>query len=519
MILNESEWSDKTSYLTDVVIVGAGAAGISLALELERKKINVILLEGGKDLFDEESQDCYRGKVTARDLPYGLYSSRLRFFGGSTNCWAGGCGELDKEDFIYRPWIKNSGWPFAKTELISWYNKAAVFLGLDIDRIRNPEKLKNMPPFHGFNTRILEFTKKVRFKHEFRQDLEKSKSIKVFFGANLHTVNRMSDTDSVESIQVVSFNGKKVVLFGNAYILACGGIENARLLLNTEKKGRKAIGNAFDNLGRFFSDHPIAPCATVIGVSGKLTDFFLNSRKFIENKKGGRSTPFYRMPYELQKKYKTLNVSIQFATQEEELGAGEISAWKIKRLLSKSEYSSIKAKDIKNVVFNLSSIVNSIYDRSVNSGRVALRFQIEQLPAKNNRITLSGERDSVGLRRTKLHWEFSELERHSLNVVIAYTAKCLQSANIGTLKLDSQLIDDPLDLPMDLRGGQHHSGTTRMSLARETGVVDENLKVFDSENLYILGSSVFPTNGWVNPTFTIIALSFRLANHLKVTRF
>lgn len=515
MILDESTWSSHARHTADVVIIGAGAAGITLALELESEKKDVILVEGGREVFDNESQECYRGKVTARDLPYGLLHSRMRFFGGSTNCWAGGCGELDDEDFIFRPWVNASGWPFSKSTMAPWYEKAAIFLGIDAEKTKHPEDVDGIPSFKGFDTRILEFTKKTRFNSEFGLKIKNSKRIRVFYGSNFYDINRTFENDTVESIEVVTFGGKKITLYAKTYVLSCGGVENARLLLNTKGDRKHAIGDLHNNLGRYFSDHPIAPCATVIGRLGELKEFFLDTRKFVPNIKGERTTPFYRLPYALQEKFKTLNVAIQFSSQEEELDVGELSAWKIRQNISKSDYSLIEYKDIKNVLTNLPSLFRSVYSRSTNSGRIALRFQLEQAPDATNRITLSSDYDSVGLKRSVLHWNFSKLERHSLDVAVAYTAKCLQEANIGTLRLDRQLINNSLELPYDLRGGQHHCGTTRMSSSPKTGVVDKNLKVFNSDNLYILGSSVFPSNGWVNPTFTIIALSLRLSNHLK----
>jgi hypothetical protein len=144
-----------------------------------------------------------------------------------------------------------------------------------------------------------------------------------------------------------------------------------------------------------------------------------------------------------------------------------------------------------------------------------MRFQIEQEPNYSNRVSLSDQRDSFGLRRINLSWNFGEIERRTIDILMAYAAKCLQAKETGTLKLDLQLYENRKDLPQDLRGGQHHCGTTRMAETPKSGVVDKNLKVFGTNNLYICGSSVFPTNGWVNPTLTILALSLRLAEHLR----
>lgn len=143
-----------------------------------------------------------------------------------------------------------------------------------------------------------------------------------------------------------------------------------------------------------------------------------------------------------------------------------------------------------------------------------MRFQIEQAPNPESRVTLAEERDLLGIKRIKLSWRFSEIERRTVDVVTAYAAYCLQELRIGTLRFDRELIENMTELPRDLRGGQHHSCATRMAEIDRDGVVDKNLRVFHTKNLFVCGSSVFPTNGWVNPTMTIVALAMRLANHL-----
>ena len=94
-----------------VLIIGSGAAGLSLALKLEKLKIPSLIIEGGNSEYSDESQEIYNGEIVSKhNLAYGLKDSRMRYFGGSTNCWAGLCGEFDEEDFLERDWIKVSGY-------------------------------------------------------------------------------------------------------------------------------------------------------------------------------------------------------------------------------------------------------------------------------------------------------------------------------------------------------------------------------------------------------------------------
>jgi len=301
-----------------------------------------------------------------------------------------------------------------------------------------------------------------------------------------------------------------------AYVLACGGIENARILLNSGADGVVALGNTTDRVGRFFCDHPIAPCATVVGPMGELKDMKFEARHFYkQTDRGQAGVPFFRLPFELQQQYSTLNATLQFHLQEPEMGPGEVAAWRLRNFIRDPARSTITGDDLLAIAKNPLDIMRTLVNRQDSSGgRIAMRFQMEQSPNPDSRVTLVNERDKLGVRRAKLSWSFTEIERRTVDVMNAYAAARLQKEGIGTLRLDRALDENRLELPMDLRGGQHHSGTTRMAASERDGVVDADLKVFRTRNLFVCGSSVFPTNGWVNPTLTIVALGLRLARHL-----
>ena len=203
--------------------------------------------------------------------------------------------------------------------------------------------------------------------------------------------------------------------------------------------------------------------------------------------------------------------------QSPEVPISSFKAWKLKNILSGKSAYDFNSKDVFDILSDPISVLKSINSRkNINSSqRIALRFQIEQKPEKTNAITLTDAKDKIGLNRVNFNWAFSDIERRTVDVATAYIASLLHTSKSGSLLLDSALVDNKSDLPFDLRGGQHHSGTTRMSESPKNGVVDVNLKVHGSKNLFIVGSSVFPTNGWVNPSFTIAALGIRLADHIE----
>ena len=228
-------------------------------------------------------------------------------------------------------------------------------------------------------------------------------------------------------------------------------------------------------------------------------------------------SPHYKVPFTIQKQLKISNSAIHFYEQEDELTESDLVAIKLYRLLKGYKNQKFDRTDFINLAKKPFSIFKTYLQRrkSKNRPRTALRFQLEQSPNRESRVYLSNELDKLGLRKVKLNWTFNKIERRSADLLMALAADALQISRIGTLKMDLQLYNFSERLPFDLRGGQHHSGTTRMAKTPNQGVVDENLKVFGTKNLFVCGSSVFPTNGWVNPTFTIVALSFRLADYIS----
>ncbi len=510
MILNSTDWSQKETYHADIAIVGAGAAGITLSLELEKLGFSVILLEGGDMHYSDQSQDIYNGEFNGRDLPNGLRNSRTRCLGGSTNCWAGVCVELDEEDFLKRTWVPNSGWPIKKEDLLEWYDKAAPILDIDLSEIRDPLKTVNYPLLDDLELRATTSAKKRLFAHEFKDVLEKSENIHVLVGANFTSMNRIHDGKTIKEIKIQSFDKKTASVSANTFVLTCGGIENARILLNTKTNDQEAIGNIDDNVGRYFSDHPIAPCATLLTLEGNMKE------SSIYNYRNYKNIFHYKIPFSLQEKFKTLNICLSIWPEFEELTDLEVAGWNINKYVKDTDSYSLEGGDIKTVLKNPLGLYRSYKSRSnMKKSRLSLRFQMEQSPDPESRISLLPEKDQFGLQRVNLHWVFSPLERHTVDIATSLVADSLHKNKIASLRLDSQLIEHRNRMPMDLRGGQHHSGSTRMAINAKDGVVDSNLKVFNTSNLFICGSSVFPTNGWANPTFTIIALTLRLAQHIK----
>jgi choline dehydrogenase-like flavoprotein len=144
---------------------------------------------------------------------------------------------------------------------------------------------------------------------------------------------------------------------------------------------------------------------------------------------------------------------------------------------------------------------------------VRLSTRIDPVPNPDSRITLGSERDPLGLPRIEFHWQLSPLDKQSVRRTLEILGAELGSAGLGRLQIT--LDDDDTTWPKDTRGGWHHMGTTRMNDDPKRGVVDRNCQVHGISNLFIAGSSVFPTAGSGTPTMLLVSLALRLADHIK----
>jgi choline dehydrogenase-like flavoprotein len=139
----------------------------------------------------------------------------------------------------------------------------------------------------------------------------------------------------------------------------------------------------------------------------------------------------------------------------------------------------------------------------------SLYFRAEQAPDPSNRVALSDRRDALGIPETRLDWHIKPIDRESILAWLDVFAGDLRAKGYG------HVIKQADDWQQGVVGGPHHLGTTKMSAGARNGVVDEHCRVHSVDNLYVAGSSVFPTGGYANPTFTIVTLALRLADTLR----
>ena len=510
----------------DLCIIGAGAAGITVANELVGSGINVVLIEGGGRNFSEQSQSIYQGTTTGHSYE-DLEVSRLRFFGGSTNHWAGSCRLLDDIDFEVRDWLPNSGWPIRKKDIEQYYKKSSKYIDVkyeyfDGSFLKKIRKLKGkLIEDPAVVSRVNLSSSPTNFGLKYRAALENSSNVRVLENLNIVDIIEGSDGQNIESISVKSFFQKKGSVRAKIFVLALGGIENARILLNSNQRSSRGVGNEFDVVGRYFMDHPLFEGIVVF--PNKKDNLFpyggltLNQESF---------SLTLELSQKILKEHQLFNLRASFT---------EVSNFYLSEGISTLQYLRWAYEndiDISNLSQNLGALVSdwkmvleailrktaktSIFDHSDKFGGYLLDCMFEFPPEKGNRITLKNETDELGLRRVNLHWKFSSEYMEKVYSAMRRISLVIASAGIGRVRNVFELADWER-VENELTGyGDHHMGTTRMGNDRRNSVVDKNLKIHGKENMYVLGSSVFPTGGHVTPTTTIVALSIRASDHFKV---
>jgi choline dehydrogenase-like flavoprotein len=475
---------DGTLIETDVCIIGGGAAGISMAQQWAGGSLDVTLLESGGLAADADTQALYRGRVFGR--PYDrLDEARTRRFGGSTNCWHGMCRPLDALDFEERDWVPGSGWPFGLAELWPHYQRAQRVCGLaafeyGAERWTLPGK----PPIpftnNAIESRVFQIAPR-RFGVLYRKSLERARNVTVHLNANLVEFETDADARRVERAQVATLAGGRFVVRARHFVLATGGIENARLLLASRGARQTGLGNDHDLVGRYFMEHPHLIAGSWLPSSASIPVGFYRARAAGEIHVAGLLTPSGR-------------------AQREE------------RILS---FASFIARDAELPEFEgpLARFIAEM-DGAPDPASRAVFFMnvLEQAPNPLSRVRLIEERDALGMPRVQLEWRLSPLDKRTLWKGHRLLARALGRAGLGRLQV--LIEEDDHSWPTGLGGGRHHMGTTRMHVDPKRGVVDANCRVHGIANLSVAGSSVFPTSGSANPTLTLIALALRLAEHL-----
>jgi choline dehydrogenase-like flavoprotein len=516
-----------TSLEADVCIVGAGAAGITLAREFIGSPFRVIVLESGGFEYEQETQDLYEGRSVG--LPYSdLNGPRLRFFGGTTNHWGGICRPFEEADFEARDGIPFTGWPIKKADVDPFYARAVPVVRLP----SHNWTLGHWTPDHAVapvqlnDDRIVSRVTQVverdvrSFGEGYRGELRQAPNVTVCLHSNVTGVEADDGVQNATSVRVVTLSGNRFEVAAKVFVLATGAIENARLLLISNEQRPNGLGNQHDLVGRFFLEHPRFLAALIapydpppnLGfyddhrVGGALVRGYLASSKSFQLAEG-----LLDLQIRVQLDYgEPPDDAADFARHVLALGK-DLESWQKIAIPG----SPLPVPYLEVIQEALESPEDTYISLRGRVKEISVTTRIEPAPNPQSRILLVGDRDELGMRRVELDWRLSDIDKRNVRRTLELFGAAIARAGIGRLKILYEEGDS--GWPDDLSGGEHLMGTTRMSDDPKQGVVDRHCRVHGMSNLFIAGSSVFPTAGGATPTLMLVALAIRLADHLKST--
>lgn len=547
MIVDYLDGSVPTDIEADLCIVGAGAAGIAIARTFIGTSVTVCLVEGGGLSGEEKSQALYEG-TSVGCPPFDPGTSRMRVFGGSCNLWGGGCIPLGRQDMSPRDWVPHSGWPLSYDDLEPYYRDAQAYCRIDAHDFSDGSFLGPLarPPLSFDADKLVNqiFARSpILFGQAYRSELDQAPNIKVLLHANLLELVPSPAGSAVLHARIGALDARTGTVRARHYVLASGGIENARLLLLSNSVVPHGLGNDRDLVGRYFMDHPSGTLGTVsTDTPDRLTRPYdrnlgkgpapvfpeiglSNDAQRAHRMLSGRVHPF-AVEGTVPKGIRALR-SFRAALRPPVLDEGSVLEARLCAALKNGPPSGMDTvatgESIGMLALRLGlgvgdiakAFAHRLIDKpTVKSNHVALVGFFEQAPNPDSRITLGTEVDALGKRKVCVDWRLTSLDRHTYTIAAKLFGNELARACSGSFQLEPWLIGDTDAVPQ-VHGTAHHLGTTRMSDDPGQGVVDRHCRVHGIGNLHIAGSSVFPTGGWAFPTFTIAALSLRLAETLR----
>ena len=500
----------------DLCIVGAGASGITIARELANSPLKILLLEGGGFDFDPQMQELYRGEIIGQPY-YPLQAAALHQFGGTTGHWAGLCSTYQPIDFEKRDWVPHSGWPIRREDLDPYYARAQKVLELGPYKYEavdwkngDADRVPLLNDSRAVRTQMWQFSG-TRFGTKYRDEIVNSPNVHLYTHANVVEVEANDGLTAVRAVRVRGFDGKEQRVRAKRFVLACHTIQNARLLLASNRQARTGLGNGNDLVGRYFMEHLEMPAGELVVANPQATKTKLYARDFVNRMPRGELglTP------SAQQEHRILN-----GTASVEPGDLTDQVKSTFQLIDTAMQSKVRAwrKGGMKGPHPIAAAVQALGHPISGPPRFFhLTTRQEQAPNPDSRVTLSTEKDALGMPRTRLNWQLTELDKRTMRTFYEVLGREMGRTGTGRVQIRDWLRSDDRSWPSFVSGGWHHMGTTRMSADPKQGVVDANCRVHGLANLFIGGAAVYATAGAVNPTLTLVALSLRLADHLKTT--
>jgi choline dehydrogenase-like flavoprotein len=547
MLLDSTDFPEGHEIRADLVIVGAGAAGIAMALDLIGSDLSVLLLESGGLEEEPASQDLYAGSVVDERLHSPPDRYRQRRLGGTTTIWGGRCMPFDPIDFEQRDFVPGSGWPITRSDLDPFYphSNALCEAGAFAYTTDAAFGAAARPIIEGFESpdfstyRLERFSCPTNFAVRYAHKLKDKHNVQVVLHANLVQIVLDESGNHVSHLLLRSLSGRRLTARAGRYVLATGGLETARLLLANRDRHAKGIGNEHDVVGRYYMCH-VAGTIGAIQFACPASDVHRGYRMSAD---GVYCRQRFALEESAQRRERIGNFVARLhhpRITDPAHRSSVLSLLYLAKPLIPYEYqqrlhgdeaasSGVWLRHLMNVMSGpveaAGFALHMVRDRMlaerkfpsiiINSkaNLYSIDFHAEQYPNSASRVLLGDTMDAFGMPRIRIDWRYTPEDVQTVSRALAILARDFAASRVGRLDYDPARVET--EMTRYGAYGGHHIGTARMGSDPRSSVVDSNCRLHAVNNLYIAGSAVFPTSSQANPTLTIVALALRLASHLR----
>jgi choline dehydrogenase-like flavoprotein len=547
MILDANTLPAQHALRADVCIVGAGAAGISMALQFLGTDIEVLLLESGAFEEEPDTQALYAGTVTDPRLHSPPERYRQRRFGGTTTIWGGRCMPFDPIDFEPRDYMPHSGWPLRRETLMPFYPAANRLCEAGDFRYTAAETFRDggRPMIDGFDSpyfssdTLERFSCPTDFAARYGARLRAARNITVLLHANVTAIRLRSDGDRVAALDVHTLGGRRLEAHAAHFVLATGGLEVARLLLASRDVQSDGIGNQHDVIGRYYMCHLAGTIGALriqkppgtVHHGYEISDEGIYCRRRLalrpEMQRAQRLGNFVARlhhPRITDPAHRNAVLSLLYL-------AKPLIPYEYGKRLHGDERAGMRAwlRHLGNVVTGpfaaLEFAWHMLRDRKLSERKFpsiivtskanlySIDFHAEQQPDAASRVTLDAARDALGMARLRIDWRYGAGDVDTVQRAISLLASEFARTGVGWLEYSPESVET--EMTRYGAYGGHHIGTARMGSDPRSSAVDADCRVHGVANLFLASAATFPTSSQANPTLTVIALSLRLAAHLQ----
>jgi choline dehydrogenase-like flavoprotein len=517
MIIRETDKEDLNSY-SRIVIIGGGTVGLYAAHELIRRGKEVLVIESGSESLGNFDTDTYDSIGKTHE---GIRIGRSKSLGGTSNLWGGQLVEFQPVDFLGREWLPDSKWPVTYEEVAAYHRQTYENLGIgpefqDDALVLKQAGVPNAGFRNGIEVFLTRWLKIPSMAVAYSEEIHASEKLKVLLE---HSVTGFEFSGgTITGVQILDPKGVNQILRGTTFILACGTFEISRLLLKVASSDPEYcpwINNR--NIGLYFQDHLIGRVASVEIRDKKR---FFNTFSTIV-RSGQKFQPKLRLNNETLRGERILNL---YAMMAFESSVSENLVY-LKQFLKAAIFSR-KIKGIGDLFRNLIAcwkhllplmwkyvVANRVFVPSTS--KVSLHIQSEQPPMPESRISIDPlVKDHMGMPKVILEWRTGSAEIPSIRDFTRRVDTAFKESGIAELRVEEALEKGDPSFIDTLRDNYHQVGGARMGFSEDDGVVDKNLKLFGTDNLYVVGASTFRTSGNANTTFTALTFVTRLVDKL-----